>query len=98
MIERFVWTDQAKDRARQRDFERKNFEMTIRLGHDGRSRNDGRADWLVCGRQSDGRRFEGIYDHPVGRDLGRVRIVSIWPRERGEKREQHRRTLRLLGS
>ena len=53
--------------------------MTIRLGHDGRSRNDGRADWLVRGERLDGRRFEVIYDHPVGEISDRVRIVSIWP-------------------
>lgn len=52
--------------------------MTIVLGHDGRSRNDGRADWLVCGERLDGRPFEVIYDHPVGEDLNRVRIVSVW--------------------
>jgi hypothetical protein len=98
VIERFHWTDHAEDRARERRFDRKKVEMTIRLGHDGRIRNDGRADWLVRGSQRDGRRFEVIYDHPVGRDLGRVRIVSIWPREGGGDLEEHRRTLRLLGS
>jgi hypothetical protein len=48
------------------------------LGHDGRGRNHGRADWLVRGERLDGRAFEVIYDHPVGEDSGRVRIVSVW--------------------
>jgi hypothetical protein len=57
--------------------------MTILLGHDGRSRNDGRADWSVRGERLDGRPFLIVYDHPVGDDGDRVRIVSIWPIEEG---------------
>jgi Domain of unknown function (DUF4258) len=78
VIERFDWTDHAEGRAREREFDRMNVEMTIRLGHDGRSRNDGPADWLVRGKRLDGSRFEVVYDHPAGEDLNLVRIVSVW--------------------
>jgi hypothetical protein len=84
VIERFDWTDHAEGRARQREFDRILVEMTVRLGHDARSRNDGRADWLVRGQRLDGRVFEVVYDHPVGRDLTRVRLVSVWLLEEGE--------------
>ena len=78
MIERFDWTDHAERRIREREFHRINVEMAIRLGHDGRSRNDGRADWMVLGQRMAGASFVVIYDHPVGEDLDRVRIVSVW--------------------
>ncbi|MBS1894213.1 MAG: hypothetical protein JST59_23175 [Actinobacteria bacterium] len=78
MIERFDWTDHAGRRAWEREFDRFQVEMTIALGHDERSLNDGRADWLVRGERLDGRGFGVIYDHPVGEDLARVRIVSVW--------------------
>jgi hypothetical protein len=81
VIERFDWTDHAGWRAWVRKFDRFQVEMTIVLGHDGRSRNDGRADWLVRGERLDGRAYEVIYDHPVGKDLGRVRIVSVWEKD-----------------
>jgi hypothetical protein len=84
VIERFDWTDHAERRARQRKFDRILVEMTVRLGHDARSRNDGRADWLVRGQRLDGRVFEVVYDHPVGRDLNRVRLVSVWQLEEGD--------------
>ncbi|MGH2939260.1 MAG: DUF4258 domain-containing protein [Solirubrobacterales bacterium] len=81
MIERFDWTDHAGRRAWERNFDRFVVEMTIMLGHDGRSQNDGRADWRVSGECFDGRVFEVVYDHPVGDDAERVRIVSIWEME-----------------
>jgi hypothetical protein len=74
VIERFDWTYHAEDRARQRKFDRTLVEMTVRLGHDGRSRNDGRADWLVRGERLDGRVFEVVYDHPVGG----IAVASVW--------------------
>ena len=81
MIERFDWTDHAERRLRERDFERINVEMAIRLGHDGRSRNDGPADWLVLGQRMTSISFVVIYDHPVDEDLDRVRVVSVWDLE-----------------
>ncbi|HJZ37080.1 MAG TPA: DUF4258 domain-containing protein [Solirubrobacterales bacterium] len=78
MIERFDWTNHAESRVRERNLERILVEMTVKLGHDGRGRNDGRADWRVRGRRFDGRRFVVIYDHPVANDVGRVRLVSVW--------------------
>jgi Domain of unknown function (DUF4258) len=83
VIERFDWTDHAGRRAWERNFDRFEVEMTILLGHDGRSRNDGRADWLVRGERLDGQVYEIVYDHPVGDDSCRVRIVSIWPLDEG---------------
>ncbi len=83
MIERFDWTDHAGRRAWERKFDRFIVEMTIRLGHDERSRNDGRADLLVRGERIDGSQFEVVYDHPVAADSGRVRIVSVWELEEG---------------
>jgi hypothetical protein len=38
----------------------------------------GMADWLVQGEQLDGSVFEVVYDHPVGDDGEKVRIVSVW--------------------
>jgi hypothetical protein len=84
VIERFDWTDHAGDRIRQRELDRILVEMTVRLSHDGRSRNHGRADWLVRGEGLDGRVFEVVYDHPARRDLGRVRIVSVWLVDEGD--------------
>jgi hypothetical protein len=83
VIERFDWTDHAESRVRERKFDRTLVEIAVRLGHDGRSRNDGSADWLVRGRRLDGRVFEVVYDHPVGMDLSRVRLVSVWLFEEG---------------
>ncbi len=78
MIERFDWTDHAQHRAWERKFDRFFVEMTVKLGHDGRSRNDGRADWRVRGSRFDGKAFVVIYDHPVANDVHRVRLVSVW--------------------
>ena len=57
--------------------------MAVRLGHDGRSRNDGRADWRVLGQRMTSVSFVVIYDHPVDEDLDldRVRVVSVWDLE-----------------
>jgi hypothetical protein len=84
MIEEFDWTDHALRRAWERKFDRFQVEMTIMLGHDERSRNEGRADWIVSGERLDGGVFEVVYDHPVDEDPGRVRIVSIWEIENRE--------------
>ena len=78
MIERFDWTDHAERRARERNLHRFLVEKTVRLGHDERSRNVGRADWRVHGQRSDGESFVVIYDHPVANDVSRVRLVSVW--------------------
>jgi hypothetical protein len=78
VIERFDWTDHAGRRARERKFDRFQVEMTVKLGHDGRSRNDGRADWRVRGKRFDGESFVVLYDHPVANDANRVRLVSVW--------------------
>jgi hypothetical protein len=78
VIERFDWTDHAETRARERNLERILIEMTVRLGHDGRSRNIGRADWRVHGKRFGGGAFVVIYDHPAANDANRVRLVSVW--------------------
>jgi Domain of unknown function (DUF4258) len=84
VIEWFDWTDHAEARLRQREFDRILVEMAIRLSHDERSRNYGRADWLVRWEGLDGRVFEVAYDHPARQDFARVRIVSVWLVEEGD--------------
>jgi hypothetical protein len=78
VIEEFDWTLHARRRLAEREFDRFEVEMTIRLGHATRMRNHGRADWLIPGRRVDGSAFEVVYDHPVAGDLYRVRVVSVW--------------------
>lgn len=77
-IERFVWTAHAELRLAQRRLSHEDVEHAIRVGHDTREVNDGRAQWLVRGTAADGDPFEAIYDHPHGADTGAVRIVSAW--------------------
>jgi hypothetical protein len=77
-IERFVWTEHADGRLRQRRLNASEVEQTIKDRNSEREVNDGRAEWLVSGETSDGTPFEAIYDHPHGDDEGAVRIVSVW--------------------
>ncbi len=77
-IERFVWTEHAEDRLRQRRLDASDVEEAIRDRHAEREVNDGRAEWLVSGETADGTAFEAIYDHPHGDDEAAVRIVSVW--------------------
>lgn len=77
-IERFVWTEHAEDRLRQRRLDASDVEEAIKDRHAEREVNDGRAEWLVSGETTDGTAFEAIYDHPHGDDETEVRIVSVW--------------------
>jgi hypothetical protein len=77
-IERFVWTEHAEDRLRQRRLDAADVEQAIQHRHAEREVNDGRAEWLVSGETPDGVPFEAIYDHPHGDDGSAVRIVSVW--------------------
>jgi hypothetical protein len=77
-IERFVWTEHAGDRLRQRRLDASDVEEAIKDRHAEREVNDGRAEWLVSGETTDGTAFEAIYDHPHGDDETAVRIVSVW--------------------
>jgi hypothetical protein len=77
-IERFVWTEHAEDRLRQRRLNASDVEQAIKDRHSEREVNDGRAEWLVTGQTADGTAFEAIYDHPHGDDDATVRIVSVW--------------------
>jgi hypothetical protein len=77
-IERFVWTEHAEIRLRERRLEASGIEEAIKDGHADRQVNDGRAEWLVSGVTADGTPFEAIYDHPHGEDESAVRIVSVW--------------------
>lgn len=81
-IERFVWTDHAEDRLRERRLDASDVEQAIRERHSEREVNDGRAEWLVDGRTRAGVAFEAIYDHPHGEDDSAVRIVSVWRLDR----------------
>jgi hypothetical protein len=80
-IERFVWTEHAEDRLRQRRLNTSDVEQAIVERHAEREVNDGRAEWLIGGRTPQGIAFEAIYDHP--------------PRERRECRP-HRFRLEAL--
>ena len=77
-IERFVWTEHAEMRLRQRHLDAAEVEQAIKVRHSEREANDGRAEWLVSGKTADGTIFEAIYDHPHGNDEAAVRIVSVW--------------------
>ena len=77
-IERFVWTEHAEMRLRQRHLDAADVEQAIKDRHSEREVNDGRAEWLVSGETADGTPFEAIYDHPHQDDDGAVRIVSAW--------------------
>ncbi len=77
-IERFVWTEHAEGRLRQRRLDAADVEQAIKDRHSDREVNDGRAEWLVSGETADGTAFEAIYDHPHGDDEAAVRIVSVW--------------------
>lgn len=77
-IERFVWTEHAETRLRQRQLDAAEIEQAIKERHSEREVNDGRAEWLVSGETADGTAFEAIYDHPHGDDEAAVRIVSVW--------------------
>lgn len=77
-IERFVWTEHAENRLRQRRLSASDVERAIKSRHSEREVNDGRAEWLVGGETPDGVAFEAIYDHPHGNDESTVRIVSVW--------------------
>jgi hypothetical protein len=75
---RFVWTNHAEARARQRRLNRADVERAIGDGHSARETNDGSADWLVRGKTADGTIFEAIYDHPHLGEENAARIVSAW--------------------
>lgn len=77
-IERFVWTEHAETRLRQRQLDAAEVEQAIKERHSEREVNDGRAEWLVSGQTADGTAYEAIYDHPHGDDESAVRIVSVW--------------------
>jgi hypothetical protein len=65
VIERFVWTEHAEARLRQRQLDAAEVEQAIKKRHSDREANDGTV-------------FEAIYDHPHSDDEGAVRIVSVW--------------------
>ena len=83
-IERFVWTEHAEERLRDRKLTKDLVEHAIREGHPMRETNEGEADWII-----DTGLFAVVYDHPDWGDLGAVRIVSVWT-------ERRRRQLRLV--
>lgn len=78
LVETFVWTDHAFLRLSQRRLDRLDVEEAVRMNHDERSRNDGKADWLIRAIAPLGARIEAIYDHPVSGDGATVRVVSVW--------------------
>ena len=77
-IERFVWTEHARERLSERRLDASDVEEAVRNQHSEREVNDGRAQWLVSAKTPGGVPFEAIYDHPHGDDASAVRIVSVW--------------------
>lgn len=77
-IAHYVWTAHARGRLRERRLDRCEIERAIRDGHDLREVNDGRAQWIVRGRTTEGVLFEVVYDHPHSANTDTVRIVSAW--------------------
>jgi uncharacterized protein YjiS (DUF1127 family) len=85
-IKRFIWTFHAEDRLLERGLTRAQVERAVRELHPLRETNAGDAQWQI-----DAGRFVVVYDHPAGRDIDAVRIVSAW-----SKRRRRRRHLRGL--
>jgi hypothetical protein len=77
-IERFVWTDHALQRLRERGLARADAEEAVQREHNARKPNRGAGDWRIHGERADDRPFAVIYDHPVGHDERAARIVTIW--------------------
>jgi len=77
-IERFLWTDHAEQRLRQRKLSRADIEHAIRVRHAEAQINEGGADWLLAGRTAEGIPFEAVYDHPAHGSASTVRVVSVW--------------------
>jgi hypothetical protein len=78
VIERFIWTVHAQDRAAERGLNRFDVEAVVREGHKSRQQNRGPGDWRVNGTHPDGQIFVVIYDHPALADTGLARIVTLW--------------------
>ena len=76
MIEHFLWTFHAEERLVERNLNRHEVELAVRL-EEGRP-NPGAADWRVSGVCANGLSFVVVYDCPVRGDSGTARIVSIW--------------------
>lgn len=85
-IERFVWTDHAELRLRDRGLTRLEVEEAIREAHEVREANQGDADWRVYGVRPDGCRFAVIYDNPSRGDARTARVVSVWPLRKRDSR------------
>jgi hypothetical protein len=77
-IESFIWTSHAEYRRKLRLIDRFDVERAVRAGHSERQINPGRADWLIRGLLTDGRRIEVVYDHPHRNSHTTARIVSVW--------------------
>lgn len=60
-IERFVWTEHAETRLRQRQLDAAEVEQAIKERHSEREANGGRAEWLVSGQTADGTVFEARF-------------------------------------
>lgn len=84
-IERFVWTDHARERLAERGLTRFEVEEAIRDAHEGREPNEDGADWLITAITQSGIEIEAVYDHPYRGDESTVRLVSVWRRPEEHK-------------
>jgi hypothetical protein len=80
-IDRFAWTVHAEDRLAQRGLSRARVERAVRELHPIRKVNKGAAVWRV-----DAGSFVVVYDHPDNDDMNAVRVVSVWPKRRRNRR------------
>lgn len=69
------WTSHALDKAQQLGFARGDVELALLDGHHQRTRNKGRARWMVAAG-----RLVVAYEHPDGDDPLVARIVTVWRR------------------
>jgi hypothetical protein len=76
MIEHFLWTSHAQVRLSERDLNRDEVELAVRLGEGQPDR--GAGDWRAAGVCANGLRFVVVYDWPAHADPGTARIVSVW--------------------
>lgn len=77
-MERFIWTDHAELRIRQRGLSRLELEDAVRDGHERRQINRGDGGWRILGVAGDGHDFVVIYDFPALGQGQTARIISAW--------------------
>lgn len=78
VIEGFLWTAHAEDRAAERGLTRLEVEAAVQDGDDLRLPNPGPGDWRVFGTCIGGGRFAVVYDLPALGDERVARLITMW--------------------